>query len=79
MSKMIQVRDVPDKMHRELVKRAKARGLALTGYIQGLLERELARPPASEVFDRIEGREPVQLGHPAADLIAEERAQGQPS
>lgn len=75
MSKMIQVRNVPDKMHRELIKRAKARGLTLTDYIQSLLERELARPPASEVFDRIEGREPVRLERRAADLIAEERAQ----
>lgn len=70
---MIQVRNVPDKMHRELKKRANARGETLTDYIQRLLERELARPPASEVFDRIENRAPVRLGRRAAELIAEER------
>jgi plasmid stability protein len=74
MSKMIQVRNVPDKLHRELTRRARARGQALTDYIQELLEREIARPPAAEVFDRIEARQHVKLGGPAADLIREERA-----
>ena len=73
MSKMIQVRNVPDRLHRELTKRAKARGQALTDYIQDLLEREVARPPASEVFDRIEARTPVKLDRPSSELIREER------
>ncbi len=73
MSKMIQVRNVPDRLHRELVRRAKARGQALTDYIQDLLELEVARPPAAEVFDRIEARTPVKLRRDAADLIREER------
>lgn len=74
MSKMIQVRNVPDRLHRELTRRAKARGQALTDYIQELLEHEVARPPAPQVFDRIEERAPVNLGRRAADLIREERA-----
>jgi len=74
MSKMIQVRNVPDRLHRELMRRAKARRQALTDYIQDLLEREVARPPADEVFDRIEARTPVRLGRRAAELIREERA-----
>lgn len=74
MSKMIQVRHVSDRLHRELTRRAKARGLALTDYIEGLLEREVARPPADEVFDRIGARKRVNLGRRAAELISEERA-----
>ena len=74
MSKMIQVRHVPDRLHRELVKRVKDRGQPLTEYIQDLLEREVARPPAAEVFDRIEAMPPVKLRRSAADLIREERA-----
>jgi len=73
MSKMIQVRHVPDRLHRELTKRAKARGQALTEYIQDILEREVARPPASEVFDRIEARAPVKLDRSASELIRDER------
>ena len=75
MSTMIQVRNVPSRLHRELVKRAKRRGLTLTRYVQDILEREVARPPAEDVFDMIEGSPPVQLGRPAADLIGEERAE----
>jgi plasmid stability protein len=73
MSKMIQVRNVPGSLHRELTKRAKARGQTLTGYIQDILEREVARPPSREVFERVAGRSPVRLGRPAAELIREER------
>jgi antitoxin FitA len=79
MSKMIQVRNVPDRLHRELVKRAAARGQTLTDYVQDILEREAARPPAGEVFERISGRPPVRLGARAADLIRGERAAREPS
>ena len=74
MSKMIQVRDVPDRLHRELVRRAQAAGQTLTDFIQEILEREVARPPASEVFGRIAAREKVDLGRAASELIREERA-----
>ena len=47
---MIQVRNVPDRLHSELMRRAKARGQTLTDYIEELLEREVSRPPAWEVF-----------------------------
>ncbi len=74
MSKMIQVRNVPERLHRELIRRARARGQTLTDYVQEVLEREVARPPAAEVFERISRRERVSLGRPAADLIKQERA-----
>lgn len=74
MSKMIQVRNVSDRLHRELSRRAKALGLTLTEYIEQVLEREISRPPAHEVFDRIEARKPVKLGRRAADLIRDERS-----
>lgn len=70
---MIQVRNVPDRLHKELVRRAKAKGQTLTDYIQGILEREVARPPREEVFERIAGRTPVKLNQPAAEIIREER------
>ncbi len=73
MSKMIQVRNVPDRLHRELVKRARANGQTLTDYVQGILEKELTRPPAREVFERIAGRLPVKLDLPAAELVRAER------
>lgn len=73
MSKMIQVRNVPDRLHRELSRRAKARGQTLTGYIEELLEREVSRPSPEEIFARIRSREPVVLPRPVAHYIREER------
>jgi antitoxin FitA len=75
MAKMIQVRDVPDPLHRELTRRARQARLTLTAYVQRILEREIAHPPAAEVFERIAAREPVDLGVSAADLLRAERAQ----
>lgn len=70
---MIQVRNVPDRLHRELMRRAKARGQTLTDYIEEILAREVARPPRDDVFDRIRTREPVDVGVPASELIRQER------
>jgi plasmid stability protein len=75
MSKMVQVRNVPERLHRELVRRARARGQTLTDYIQGVLEREVARPLPDEVFARIRARASIELGRPAHQLIREERAE----
>jgi len=73
MPKMIQVRNVPDRLHKELVRRARARGQTLTDYLQEILEREVARPDREEVFRRILQSDPVELPVPAAMLIREER------
>lgn len=73
MAKMIQVRNVPDRLHRAVTKRARAAGQSLTDYIQSLLEREMSKPEASEVFARVAGRPKVNLGVAAAELLREER------
>jgi len=75
MTRMIQIRNVPDRLHRELVRRARSRGLTLTEYLEQVLEREVARPPAEEVFDRIAARAPVDLGVLAAELVRAARAE----
>lgn len=79
MSKMIQVRNVPDRLHRELKQRANKRGQTLTDYVQSILERELSRPPCDELFAEIARTEPVPLGRPVADLLREERARREAS
>ena len=70
---MIQVRNVPDSLHKELMRRARARGQTLTDYLQGILERAVARPEPEEVFLRIRRSTPVDLPVSAATLIQEER------
>lgn len=73
MAKMIQVRNVPTRLHRELVRRARNRGQTLTDYLEEVLEREIARPQAEEVFERVRTRTPVDLGESAAAILRNER------
>ncbi|HET9244078.1 MAG TPA: hypothetical protein VFN99_11615 [Gaiella sp.] len=73
MAKMIQVRNVPNRLHDELVRRAKARNLTLTAFVEEILEREVSRPAREDVFERIKSREPIVIGRPAAELGREER------
>ncbi|MHB1194185.1 MAG: FitA-like ribbon-helix-helix domain-containing protein [Longimicrobiales bacterium] len=73
MPTMIQVRNVPDPLHRELVRRARARGQTLTAYIQEVLEREVARADRRDVVRRLRELAPVPLARPVADYLREER------
>jgi plasmid stability protein len=72
---MIQVRNVPKELHRELVRRAEARGMSLTAYIQSILEREVGRPSREEAVRRLLAMKPVKLDRPFADYIHEGRAE----
>jgi plasmid stability protein len=73
MARMIQVRNVPERLHRELKKRARAEGKTLTGYVEAILAREVSVPPRRSIQERIAGRSPVNLGSPAAELLRAER------
>lgn len=73
MAKMIQVRNVSNRTHGELKRRAKARGQTLTAYIEEILEREVSRPTKEEVFAQIRNRPPIVLDAPAAEIIREAR------
>ena len=73
MARMIQVRNVPDRLHRELIRRAARSGKSLTDYVEEILEREVARPTPDELFARIASRTSVNIGGSAADLIKRER------
>ncbi|MGH2731169.1 MAG: FitA-like ribbon-helix-helix domain-containing protein [Actinomycetota bacterium] len=74
MAKMLQVRNIPDRLHRELRRRANARGQTLTEFVQEILEREVATPPREEVFERIQTRGRTALRKPVAEVIKEERS-----
>jgi plasmid stability protein len=58
MSKMIQVRDVPDDVHRTLKSRAAAAGMSLSDYIKRDLEGAAARPTLEEIDARVSARGP---------------------
>ena len=70
--KMIQIRNVPDELHRSLKARAAREGRTLSDLILSELPRLADKPSPEEVMARIRSRTPV--GGPAAhELIAAER------
>ena len=56
MSKMIQIRNVPDPVHRILKSRAAAAGMSLSDYIKRDLEECAARPTLEEIDARVAAR-----------------------
>lgn len=73
MSKMVQIRNVPDTLHRTLKVRAAGAGQTLSDYLLAELERLAARPTREEMLARIHGRKRVTLKTTAAVVIREER------
>jgi plasmid stability protein len=70
--KMIQVRNVPDDLHRALKARAAREGRTLSDYILAELPRLAEKPTPEQVMARIRQRSPVE-GPSAAELIRQER------
>ena len=70
---MVQIRNVPDALHRTLKGRAADAGQTLSDYLLAELERLAVRPTREEMLARIHGRTRVKLKTPAAVVIREER------
>ena len=73
MSKMIQIRHVPDAIHRTLKSRAALAGMSLSDYLLRLVGEIAARPTLEEMRERLRRREPVNLPVSAAEMIRAER------
>src|SRR5262249_27976043 len=73
MSKMVQIRNVPDALHRKLKSRAAGSGQTLSDFLLAELERLAARPTRDEMLTRLHSRRRVTLKTPAAVVIREER------
>jgi antitoxin FitA len=73
MSRMVQIRNVPDTLHRTLKVRAAHAGQTLSDYLLAELERLASRPTREEMLARIHSRTRVTLKTPAATVIREER------
>ena len=73
MSKMVQIRNVPDALHRKLKARALDAGQTLSDYLLAELERLASRPTREEMLARLHSRNRVRLKTPAAVVIRGER------
>lgn len=61
MGRLVQVRDVPEAVHRTLKARAAQSGISLSEYLRGELALIAARPTPEEVRQRLRERTPVNL------------------
>jgi len=73
MSKMIQVRDVPEGVHNTLKARAAREGMSLSDFIKRELERTVERPTMREWLDRARQARPIPTKRNAAQVVRELR------
>ena len=73
MPKMIQLRNVPDELHRRLKSRAALEGLSLSDYLLAEVRKVAERPSVRELRGRLESRERVRLRPAPAQVIRAER------
>jgi plasmid stability protein len=73
MSKMIQIRNVPDDLHRKLKMRAAKEGLSLSDYLLRMAEREANTLSIEELSERIRRRGRIEIDVSTADIIREGR------
>lgn len=73
MAKMIQLRNVPDTLHRHLKARAAMAGMSLSDYLLSEIKEIADRPTLAEMRERLHEREPVLTKLDSARMIREER------
>lgn len=73
MSKMIQLRNVPDALHRSLKSRAALAGMSLSDYLISEIREIAERPTLVELRERLRTRKPVSAELDTARLVREER------
>jgi plasmid stability protein len=73
MSKMIQLRNVPNALHRTLKARAAMAGMSLSDYLLAEIKEIADRPTILEFRERLHARTPVKVELHTARLLREER------
>jgi plasmid stability protein len=76
MSKMIQIRNVPDELHGRLKARAAQAGMSLSDYLLNEMRKIIEQPTWEEFRARLAQRSPVELSIEPAEIIREMRDRG---
>ena len=72
-STMVQIRNVPEELHRRLKARAAIEGMSMSAYILREIGKTLERPTRQEVLERLSARPVRHLRVSAAEVIRAER------
>ena len=70
---MIQIRNVPDDVHRVLKSRAAQAGMSLSNYLLSQIREIAERPTFEELRARLASLPPVTLSESPADVLREHR------
>ena len=73
MQAMIQIRNVPEALHRRLKARAAVEGMSMSRYILREMERALERPSRRELLEAIRSQPELELNPSPAEVLRQER------
>lgn len=73
MAVHLQIRDLPDELHRILRERAATRGLSLRQYALEILQEHCRQPTVDEWLDGLDRLTPVPLSTSAAEAVRQSR------
>ena len=73
MTKMIQIRNVPDELHRKLKVRAAQEGMTLSDYLLSEIESVARKPTMREWLEKVSRDEPVEVDEPPEEIIRQMR------
>lgn len=73
MTKMIQIRNVPDDLHRRLKERAAKAGMSLSEYLLSEMGQIAEKPTLPEMMARLAQDDPVELDESPAVTIRRAR------
>ena len=73
MSRMIQVRNVPDSLHRTLKAQAALSGMSLSDFLLAEIRQVAERPTVAELRERVRRRSRVGSQLSAAEAVRRER------
>ena len=73
MQTMIQIRNVPEALHRRLKARAAIEGLSMSRYILREMEKALERPSRRDLLEAIRSQPALELNPSPAEILRQER------
>jgi hypothetical protein len=76
MGMMIQIRNVPDALHRRLKSRAALAGMSLSDYLLGEIRQVAERPTLDDLRARLRSRAETALDVSPAEAVRTERDRG---
>jgi len=70
---MVQIRNMPEEIHRKMKSRAALAGMSLSDYLLAEIRQVAERPTMAEMRERLKQLPPVTLSRSPTEILREER------